>query len=277
MHPRCLTTALAFVVLAFLPAGAPAQEWGTPGPDPYERRRVDVSASAGLVLPTDWSDVVLLGAISAGTGVFEQVLVRDLRVDPSSDLGLAVTYWRGKYGFRTQVGRSRSSLLIGGDSATAVDVNTWSYDVRGAIGAVEYEPGLWLWPYVSFGFGGITYDLARTISPPLLTFIEGRPTPPEPPTIVIVERGRQFVVAIDELGTETVFALNFGVGTDFRIPLGPGGVGLRLEVTDHIARSPLGVRIQELGAAGLGSARAVDFGWVHHLRAAAGFVVQIGR
>jgi hypothetical protein len=83
---------------------------------------------------------------------------------------------------------------------------------------------------------------------------------------------------VDELGMETVFAFNFGVGTDFRIPLGGGGVGVRLELSDHVAPSPLGLRIRELGrSGGLSSGAAVKFGLVHHLRLAAGLVVQVGR
>ncbi|HZB26632.1 MAG TPA: hypothetical protein VE379_10895, partial [Vicinamibacterales bacterium] len=96
--------------------------------------------------------------------------------------------------------------------------------------------------------------------------------------LIVEDAGRQFLVAIDELGVETVFALNFGIGTDFRIPVGGGGIGLRLELTDHIAPSPLRLRIRELGAVGgLDSASAVDFGIVHHLRLSAGVVLQLGR
>lgn len=268
-----------FVLLSICASGAAAQDWSKPWSDSRDRPpRFDVSASAGVVLPTDWSDEVLLGAVSSASGVIEQVVTRDLRVKPGSVVGGAVTYWRGKYGFRTQVGRSRSSLLIGGDSAASIDVNTWFYDVRGAIGLVDYHPRRLAWPYVSLGFGGITYDLARTVSPPLLTFIEGGRPRSDPRTdIVIIDSGREFLLQVDELGTETVFAFNVGAGTDFRIPLGPAGLGLRVEVTDHIAPSPVDVHIQELSLSGVDSARPIRFDRVHHLRAAIGFVVQIGR
>jgi hypothetical protein len=243
------------------------------------------------MVPTDWSDLVLLGTISSASGVFEQVLVRDLHVDPDQEFGAAVTYWRGRYGFRVQAGYSSSAVAIGGpvtsatefsspDELISIGLHTYLYDIRGAIGLIDYTPGQWVWPYAFFGFGGITYDLAHRISPPLLTFIERSRTRPDGSRdiVVVEDDGSEFLLAIDELGTETVFALNFGVGTDFRIPLGPGGLGVRLELSDHVAPSPVGLRISELRRSGLLSTDAgVGFGPVHHLRAAVGFVVQVGR
>jgi hypothetical protein len=228
----------------------------------------------------------VLGTISSASGVLEQVLVRDLRVEPDAEFAGAVTYWRGRYGFRAQVGFSESSLLLGGppfDAASrtngvnAIDIDTWSYDMRGAIGLVEYDPGKWVWPYAFFGFGGITYDLARTVDPPLLTFIEHAP-PRAAERLIAVDIGRDFLLALDELGTETVFAFNFGVGTDLRIPLGPSGIGVRLELSDQITASPVTLRLNDLSC---GGALACDTGFqfraVHHLRVAAGLVLSIGR
>ena len=82
----------------------------------------------------------------------------------------------------------------------------------------------------------------RTITPPLLTFIERAGARPQGNGDILIteDGGRQFLLSVDELGSETVFAFNFGVGTDFRIPVGGGGVGVRLEVSDHVASSPLG-------------------------------------
>jgi hypothetical protein len=162
--------------------------------------------------------------------------------------------------------------------STAVDVDTWLYDVRGAIGFTEYRPTRVAWPYGFVGLGGITYDLKRPVSPPL-TFITRSPTlDSRGNPIIITDDGRQLLLSLDELGTEPVFAVNFGLGTDFRVPLGPGGVGLRLEVSDHVASSPLGLRVRELSPfGGLVSDAGVGFGLVHHLSATAGLVVQIGR
>jgi hypothetical protein len=275
---RVLACFAALVIL--LPAAAAAQDWSMPWLDPRDRPpRVDFNASAGLLVPTDWSDLVLLGSVSSASGVLEQTLVRDLHVEPGTVFGAAVTYWQSKYGFRVHVARSRSSLLIGDDDSASVNLDTWFYDVRGAIGLVEYSPTRRVWPYAFIGFGGITYDLARTVSPPLLTFIQRGPVPDGQGDLVIVaDDGRQFLLVLDEMSLETVFAINLGAGTDLRIPLGPAGIGLRLEVSDHIAPSPVGLRIHELGRFGAFPATtAVRFRWVHHMRAAAGLVVQLGR
>jgi hypothetical protein len=287
-HAR-LALVLVVVTLTLLPSPVIAQDWSQPWADPEDRPpRVDFSASAGFLTPTRWSSLVLLGSISPATGVLEQILTRDLRVEPDREFSAAATYWRSRYGFRTQAGFSRSSLKIGGaalggsqsaDDRASVGIDTWLYDVRGAIGFVDYSPTRWVWPYGFVGVGGITYHLKQTISPPL-TFIERGPTRVDARgnTIVIAADGRQFLLAVDELNTETVFAVNVGAGTDFRIPLGPAGVGLRLEISDHVAPSPLGLRIRELSPLGAFAPDAgVRFRVVHHLSATAGLVVQIGR
>jgi hypothetical protein len=279
MYPTC-SRIVRFVVGAalLLPSVSAAQGWSQPWADPQDRPpRVDVSGSVGFLAPTDWSDLVLLGTISSTAGVLEQVLVRDLRVEPDSELGGSVTYWRGRYGFRVQGGFSSSSILS--NERVGVDVDTWLYNLGGAIGFLEYAPGRWVWPYGFVGIGGVTYDLASRISPPLSMFIERRPAAPDGRReVVIVDNPREFLLAVDELDTETVFALNFGVGTDFRIPLGPAGIGLRLELADHVTTSPVGLRIGALRRAGtLAADTGVEFGPVHHFRASAGFVLQFGR
>jgi len=281
---------LFFIGVALLPAASAAQDdWTQPWSDARDRPpRVDVSVSAGLFAPTDWSDLVLLGSISSLTGVLEQVLVRDLRVEPDAVFGAAVTYWRGKYGVRVNAGFSRSSLVIGGtslgptdpDDRFSEDADVWFYGLRGAIGLKEYAPTRRLWPYVFVGFGGITFDIARPVRPPLLTFIDrsARPFEGRGDIVIVGDFGEEFVVAIDEVGLETVFALSFGVGNDFRIPVGAGSLGLRLEASDDVARSPVGLRIRELTpAGGLASESAVRFGRVHHLRVAADLVIQFGK
>jgi hypothetical protein len=291
MHSSCPLLLRLFVGVALLmPSSIAAQDWSQPWADPQDRpARLDVSASLGFLAPTDWSDLVLLGSISSRSGVLEQVLVRDLRVKANEEFGGAVTYWRGRYGFRVQGGFSSSSISIDGplqrpsgarDDSTSVDVDTWLYNVGGAVGLVEYAPQRWVWPYVFVGIGGVTYDLARRVSPPLTMFIErGAPASDGRRDVTIVDDGgREFLLAIDELDTETVFALNLGVGTDFRIPLGPAGVGLRLEVADDVTSSPVGLRIGELRRSGaLTTDTGVQFGPVHHFRASAGFVLQFGR
>jgi hypothetical protein len=288
-HTRQVRLSCLLVLALLSPVTATAQNWNEPWADPYDRPpRVDVSGSAGFLVPTDWSDLVLLGSISSVSGVLEQVLVRDVRVEPSTVYDGYATYWRGNYGFRVHGGFSSGSLVIGdtpifGDERTTVDVETWMYDVRGAIGLIDYKPSRWVWPYAFVGFGGITYNLSRTVSPPLLTFIERAPPRRngrnERGDIIVAEDdGNQFVLAVDELGLETVFAVNFGVGTDFRVPLGPVGLGLRFEVSDHVSPSPLRLSILQTGpGGGFSSQTDVGFGFVHHLRASAGLVIYLGR
>jgi hypothetical protein len=282
-----LTLLCCSAALVLLPCSAAAQGWNQPWSDPRDRPpRIDLSVTAGMLAPTDWSDLVVLGSISPASGALEQVLVRDLRVEPNSVVGAAVTYWRDRYGFRAHGALSRSTVTAGGPLEApagefrAADVDSWFYDVRGAIGLVEYSPARPVWPYVFLGFGGITYDLDRTITPPLLTFVERASARPQGNGDILIteDEGRQFLLSVDELGRETVLAFNFGVGTDFRIPVGGGGIGVRLELSDHVAPSPLGLRIRELGPfGGLSSDAAVKFRLVHHLRLAAGLVIQVGR
>jgi opacity protein-like surface antigen len=275
--PRFLSLLVGCALLSATPASA--QDWSQPWADPQDRPpRVDVSASIGFLAPTDWSDLVLLGSISSSSGILEQVLVGDLRVEPDREFGGAVHYWRGRYGFRVEGGFSSSSVR--GDERLSVDVDTWLYNFGGAIGFLEYAPDRWVWPYAFVGVGGVTYDLARRIAPPLTTFIERSPPRADGrrDLVIVDDDSSEFLLAVDELDTETVFALNFGVGTDLRIPLGPAGVGLRLELADHVTSSPVGLRVGELRRSGaLTSDTGVEFGPVHHFRASAGFVLQFGR
>jgi hypothetical protein len=114
--------------------------------DPQRLWSRAASSASGSVLPTDWSDLVLLGSISASSGIQERVLIRDLRVEPASLFEGAVTYWKAQYGVRVQAGRSRSSLTSRPD-LPGVDVARWFYDVRGVIGIREYTPQQWVIPY----------------------------------------------------------------------------------------------------------------------------------
>jgi hypothetical protein len=287
MRTLPMSFVLSCVLAASAPRAAAAQSWDQPWSDPRDRpARLDLSVTAGMAAPTDWSDLVLLGSLSSASGALEQVLVRDVRVESDTVFGASVTYWRDRYGFRAGGALSRSSLTMGGTSldqadpgrdVLAANVNTWSYDVRGVIGMIKYAPSRPVWPYVFLGVGGITYDLDRTITPPLLTFVE-RPGTASGNVTVRESGGRQFLLSVDELGNETVPAFDFGAGSDFRIPLGGGALGLRVEVSDHVSLSPLRVRIRQLSdTGGLTEDDAVDFGAVHEFRAMAGLVIQIGK
>jgi hypothetical protein len=284
------------VALTILPPPAFSQDWSQPWADPEDRPpRVDVAVSGGFLMPTRWSDVALLGSFSPAQGVLEQVLTRDVRVKADTELMAAATYWRNRYGFRTHAGFSRSSLQIGtapvltGSAATlvgningditSIGIDTWLYDVGGAIGFFDYSPSRWVWPYGFVGLGGITYKLKQTVAPPL-TFIERGPSGSGAGagTTIIVSDGRQFLLTTNALDTETVFAVNVGLGTDFRIPMRKGAVALRLEIADHVAPSPLSFRVEALSPFGaLSSDTGSRYRLVHHLTASAGLLVQIGR
>lgn len=253
-----------------------------PGP-----KRVDLSGSGGFLLSTDWSDLVLLGAVSTVSGTLEQVLVRDLVVRPRPVFDAVVTYWEGQYGFRTHIGFARSCLTVArtcgeltgpAGRVSSVDVTTWMYDIGGAIGLIDYRRDTWVWPYVFLGFGGVTYDLEQTVGPPL-TFIERSPPLVGGDRIIISRDDPDpLLITTDELNVETRFAVNLGVGTDVRIPVGPPSVGFRLEVSDHIHRSPIDIRVVQIDAfTRVRGDTRLDFGFVHNLRAAAGLVVQFGR
>jgi len=73
---------------------------------------------------------------------------------------------------------------------------------------------------------------------------------------------------------ETKFAVNFGLGTDLRVPLGAAGLGLRLELSDNVHESPLQIRIAELD--GVHGDVAPNARFVHNLRASAGVVLHFG-
>jgi len=285
--------AVAFgVALTMRPATAAAQDWSQPWADPLDRpARVDVSVSGGVLMPTRWSDVVLLGSGTPATGVLEQLLTRDIHIEPDTEFTAAATYWRSRYGLRMRGGFSRSSVSIGAvplagvstppanavGAASSIGIDTWLYDLGLSLGFLEYEPRRVVWPYGFFGVGGITYDLKQAIAPPV-AFLEHPPSVPPANTIIVTDDGHQFLLTTNTLSTETVFAFNLGLGTDFRIPFKTGGVALRLEVADHIASSPLAFRVEELSSFGT---VPIDTGsryrLVHHLSATAGFVVQIGR
>jgi len=77
---------ISLVVLALVPASSIAQDWSQPWADPQDRPpRVDISASAGFLMPTRWTDLVLLGSISPAPGILEQVFTRG--VGEQHDLG----------------------------------------------------------------------------------------------------------------------------------------------------------------------------------------------
>ncbi len=277
-------------VLLLVASPAVAQDWSMPWSDARDRpARFDLSISAGMLMPSHWSTNTLLGSISPVTGVLEQVVVRDLRVEPDLVYGGALTYWRDRAGLRVQVGFSRSRLVTGNvsasDGTTPVggdmvlsDVNTWLYAARAMIGLVPYLPSRRALPYVFLGAGAVTYDLNRTITPPLFSFIQGGISTPTGNLVVRDESGNQFLLSVNTLSLETEFAFNFGIGSDLRIPMGASALGIRVEVADHVAHSPVDVHISGFDSGGSSmSSSAANFGLTHNLSATAGLVFQFGK
>ena len=278
---------LFLFLLAVCVTGSPskaAAQWDPFNP-PRDPRHVDVSGSAGLRLSTDWSDLILFGTVSPATGVLEQVLARDLVFVPGPVFDGTVTYWEGRYGFRAHGGFSRRCLAVArrcgaiptldGVTQGSVDVDASYYDVGGAIGLIEYHRNPWVWPYTFFGVGGVTYDIKQSVSPPLQMFIERRP-PATPQVTITSDRSRPVLIAIDELGLETKFAFNFGIGTDFRVPLGAAGVGLRFELSDNVHESPLRIRVVDVNAFTDNDVVQPNARFVHNLRASGGVVLHFG-
>ncbi len=146
----------------------------------------------------------------------------------------------------------------------------------GAIGLLDYRRSAWAWPYAFFGFGAVTYDLARGVGPPLTFIDRSAPTLTDGRTVVSRQDPVLLLIATEELGIETRFAVNVGVGTDLRIPLGPASIGLRIEVSDYVHRSPIDVLVTPVDPRTAARRNALHFGLVHNLRAAAGLVIQLG-
>ena len=274
---------LLCILLIGAPASAAAQ-WDPFNP-PRDPKHVDISGAAGFRLSTDWSDLILLGSVSPSTGALEQVLGRDLVFVPGPVFDATVMYWEGRYGFRAHGGFSRRCLAVGSHCGTiqtlngptrgSVDVDASYYDIGGAYGLVDYRRNPWVWPYVFAGVGGVTYDVTQNISPPLQMFIEQRP-PVNPNITVTNDRTQPLLIAVNELGLETKFAFNLGFGTDFRVPLGAAGIGVRLELADDIHVSPLAIEVAELNSLRNDVVQA-NARWVHNLRASAGLVMHFGR
>src|SRR2546428_7595313 len=85
------------VALVLFPSiTASAQDWKEPWADSYDRPpRVDVSGSAGVLAPTDWSNLLLLGSIFSVSRILGQGGGRDGRLKPATVYGGHGTYLPG--------------------------------------------------------------------------------------------------------------------------------------------------------------------------------------
>lgn len=300
MSPRSFAF-LPFMLVVCVPASAQTDTtrfdrlWGREYDGP---RRLEVSASVGYALSTDWSDMVALHVTDVQGGVHRQVLLRSVSVAPGAGGSAAVTYWRGRHGFRVLAGFSRSCLTtaprcVDGDPAPApgeaaltvaeVDMDIWRYGVEGIVGLRNWaESRVWR-PYAILGLGGVAYDPDSDALPIFPgTFETVVPPPDAPPGSVVVTNGTDtFLLATDELGLENVLGLTVGIGMDLRVPIGIGGFSLRLEIADQMTRSPFSVRVTRLGDDGFfhghGRQDAVFRPeLIHNLRASAGISLEFG-
>lgn len=271
--------AVAMVLLAGAPASAQRSSLTQARDAVAEEQpvRLTISGVAGPLVSTDWSDTVVLGSLGPA-GIVEQVVARDVGVDPAIEFDAAATYWRGRWGFRAH-GAFASSCVTTGGACTAggADVNLWLFDVGGAYSFRQPGSSQALDPYAFVDVGAIAFDTDRPITPQFLTSVQAGPAAEGSP-LVIVDDSQQFLLRVDGVNLEAKPAVAVGLGMDVKLPLGGGGVGIRIEAADHISPSPVSLDVTRLGAAPSGAFRPgpVDFGLVHHFRVAAGLVLDIG-
>jgi hypothetical protein len=283
-----------FVPILLLAAASPlaAQQ-----PDPFKPydgpRRLELSAGLGYFWSSDWSNLILFESFGATGTDGRQVLMPGLAAAPGAGGQAAITYWKGRLGFRlvgayaescvtsaTRCGGNRSAPTGGGSPTLApveVSLKTYSYGVQGVVGLSEFSESQWFRPYFVVGGGGVTYDPSEALPRFLPTSGNVGPT-----ATVIVPGPTQYAFTVEQAGLESRFAVSFGVGTDFRIPVGPGGLSIRAEVSDLVSQSPLGVRLTRLneGGSNIRSDRfqQVDLGVgaVHNVRATVGLAIEFG-
>jgi hypothetical protein len=261
-------------------------------------RRLELSVAGGYALSTDWSDMVALQLFDVRGGIHRQVLLRNMAVAPGAGGTAAVTYWRGRHAFRVHAGYSRSCLTTAArcvDGQTAppangaalavaeVPMDVWRYGVDGLVGLRNWAGSRFWRPYLVIGAGGVTYDPDGDALPFVPGTFETLVPPPDLPagTVVISNGTTTLLVATGELGLEHVFGVTVGAGMDFRIPVGIGGLGVRLELVDQITNSPFHVTVTRLGGDGgrfdvAGDETTFRAGAVHNLRLTAGITVELG-
>ncbi|MGH7446106.1 MAG: hypothetical protein ACREK1_01130 [Longimicrobiales bacterium] len=261
-------------------------------------RRLELSASAGYAASTDWSDLVALHVTDARGGIHRQVLLRSVAVAPGAGGAASVTYWKGRHGFRVTAGYTQSCLTtaprcVDGDPAppeqnaaltvAEVPMDVWRYGVEGIVGLRNWaDSRLWR-PYAVLGLGGVAYDPEAGALPIFPgTFETVVPAPDGGSGTVVITNGTDtFLLATDELGLENVLGLTLGIGMDLRVPVGIGGLSLRLELADQMTRSPFSVRVTRLGDDRRrfdrdGGEAVFRSEVIHNLRASAGVALEFG-
>ncbi len=283
---RLALVAIALPLLA-VPAALYAQDYEDMFDNPYggQPKALSLSAFGGTYWSSPWNDLVLLGSISSRSAV-EQVLLRQVQVSPAALWGGSLTYRRGRGGARIQVAYSKSCLEMAGSCDPAaqasgtqiplphrIDVNTWMADVDAEVTLIPVHEGQWARPYLLLGAGGVVYDpqgSAAQLLPQFLEFPGGTAQSDGNEVVVSFPGAGQVVADVQGAGLQTVFSGVLGLGTDLRVPIGNGGIGLRIEASDHIAQSPMHVSLVQ----GTGRAATLNFGSINNLRLTVGAVID---
>lgn len=260
---------------------------------PYDGpRRLELSAGVGYFWSSDWSDLILFESLGLVGEEARRVLMPSLSSAPGAGGQAAITYWKGRLGFRLHGGYMESCVTAaprcapgrqppsaGGAPAinpTQVDLKTYFYGVQGVVALSEFNTGQWFRPYFMVGGGGVTFDPSEAIP----RFLPGQQLgPTDGPETIVLGGPNQYTFTVGQAGLESRFAVTIGAGTDLRIPVGSGGLSLRMEVADHISRSPLGVTLTRVAGSGLhgsGNFQQIELGSgvVHNLRASVGLAVE---
>lgn len=294
MRARLAATALLLLASA-LPTRA-QNLWDLDWDDrPLGPRSLSFEFAGGLTYSTDWNQNVVLANLDFGDR-FEQVLLRQVSVDPAFLFAGSVTYRRGRGGARLQFGFSHSCLAVNGRCSRSgvvdsvfiplheVDVNTYSADIDGEVSLVDPEKVRWARPFIVFGLGGVVYDPGGNAAQLLPIFLDARGSTIEvnDGNIAVVNFPTgALLVTFDGLGLKSVLSFVLGIGTDIRIPFSDGsGIGLRLQVADHIANSPFKVRVagvqRGFGGRFDNEPTEFDFGSIHNVRLTVGLHVDVG-
>lgn len=286
-----LTLALAVAALfGFSPAAA--QRWVSTDTLPLYRPgppRLDLWAGVGTSVSSDWSEQVVLETRHASGARTIRLLLPEMAMAPGPTYGAGVTYWRVPLGVRFQAGFTRACVTAGATRCDAApdpetptafetDVDVWTYGVQGVIGLTDGALGRVVRPYVLLGAAGMTFDPAEAV--PGGGIPEGTTVPPTGGgDVIVVDGTSDLILTLDRLGFETRLALEVGAGVDLRLPLGPHGIGVRLDFVDQMITSPVGITITRLDGGLVGSSgieARVERPLVHTLRATVGVVLDIG-
>ncbi|MBW3552681.1 MAG: hypothetical protein KY466_04175 [Gemmatimonadetes bacterium] len=288
---RAVVLALPLVALSAGSAVAVAQgelERDRFRPPPGGPPRLDLAFWVGASFSTDWSQQVVLETHDPSGARTTRLLMPEIGMAPGRTLGGAVTYWRGPLGVRFQGAFTRACLTAGETRCDAspepetpirfvTDVDVWTYGVQGVVGLTRDAVARVIRPYLLIGASGVTFDPEEPVPGPGVP--EEQSTPPTGGgDIIVVDGTTTLVLTIDRLRFETRFAPEIGAGLDLRLPLGPHGIGVRLELVDQLMSSPVGVRITHIDGGLRGGAFEVDIErpLVHTLRATLGAIIDVG-